>query len=285
MPTEIHRAVRGLDTLAFWKGLEFRTFLLYIGPVVLKDFLPEDAYKHFLYLFCAIRICSSERFFKTESYARVAKSILNDYIEQYINIYGIDSIGSNVHNLSHLIEDVKRFGILPKISAYPFENMLYFIKNLLRSGKHPLAQAANRISEMTECKGNDYLKNSSPKNFPYLSKLIKGEMNKYAQVNFGGFILANNEKNKWFLTKSNEIVQMDYATTYENNIYMFGGKIKYLYPFFRNPFNSTFIKVFSSDGILHETKKLYSTDDIDCKLIALKYREEKVFIPLLHTLD
>lgn len=202
MPTEIHRAVRGLDSIAFWKGLEFRTFLLYLGPVILKDYLPDDAYINYLYLFCAIRICSSEHFFNRSQYANVAENLLSDFIEQYIDLYGIDSIGSNVHNLSHLIDDVKRFGILPKISAYPFENMLFFIKNLLRSGRNPLAQVANRMIEMTECKGYNIngvqSGNSSP--MPYLDKLITGEKNKYAVVYFDGFKLANNMKDKWCLT-------------------------------------------------------------------------------------
>lgn len=30
MPSEIHRSVRNLHTYTFWKGTEFRTFLLYI---------------------------------------------------------------------------------------------------------------------------------------------------------------------------------------------------------------------------------------------------------------
>lgn len=37
MPLDIHRAVRGLDTLRHWKGLEFRTFILYVGCVILKQ--------------------------------------------------------------------------------------------------------------------------------------------------------------------------------------------------------------------------------------------------------
>lgn len=37
IPCELHRSIRSLDCLSFWKGLEFRTFLLYLGPVVLKD--------------------------------------------------------------------------------------------------------------------------------------------------------------------------------------------------------------------------------------------------------
>lgn len=36
LPVEIHRAVRKLDSVRFWKGTEFRTFLLYLGPVILK---------------------------------------------------------------------------------------------------------------------------------------------------------------------------------------------------------------------------------------------------------
>lgn len=37
MPKDIHRAVRTLDSLRHWKGLEYRTFLLYIGCIVLKQ--------------------------------------------------------------------------------------------------------------------------------------------------------------------------------------------------------------------------------------------------------
>lgn len=37
MPNDIHRAVRKLDCLRHWKGLEYRTILLYIGMVVLKE--------------------------------------------------------------------------------------------------------------------------------------------------------------------------------------------------------------------------------------------------------
>lgn len=32
-PIEFNRAIRGLDVISFWKGTEFRTFLLYTGPI------------------------------------------------------------------------------------------------------------------------------------------------------------------------------------------------------------------------------------------------------------
>lgn len=50
MPSDIHRAVRGLDCLKRWKGLEYRTILLYIGMVVFKDVLPEDESTFFSFM-------------------------------------------------------------------------------------------------------------------------------------------------------------------------------------------------------------------------------------------
>lgn len=146
LPTEIHRAVRRLDCVRFWKGLEFRTFLLYIGIVVLKDNLLDAAYEHFLLLFCAVTLCSSNEYIQ---YLNIAERLFLDYIQGYIRIYGKDSIGSNVHNLCHVVDDVRKFGPLPTISAYAFENHLGYIKRLLRNGNRPLSQIAKRLTELS----------------------------------------------------------------------------------------------------------------------------------------
>lgn len=37
MPFDMHRAIRDLDSIRHWKGLEFRTVLLYVGCVVLQQ--------------------------------------------------------------------------------------------------------------------------------------------------------------------------------------------------------------------------------------------------------
>ncbi|EAT44166.1 AAEL004424-PA [Aedes aegypti] len=54
LPKEIHRKMRGLDCLAFWKGTEWHSFLNYVSIVVLKDFIDEKLYSHFLLLFIAV---------------------------------------------------------------------------------------------------------------------------------------------------------------------------------------------------------------------------------------
>lgn len=116
--SQIHRKVRTFDYFNNYKGTEYRTFLLYLSIIVLKDFLPIDQYKHFLQLFCAVTICYTNIYKK---YLPIAKELFDEYIENYIQIYGIDDIGSNVHNLSHIVDDVNRFGNLSEISTYEFE--------------------------------------------------------------------------------------------------------------------------------------------------------------------
>lgn len=158
MPSEIHRSVRGLDCLSHWKGTEFRTFLHYISIVILKPFLASDVYEHFLSLFCAVTICSSNEYTK---FLNLAHTLFLHYIEFFGDLYGEGYITSNVHNLCHVVEDVKRFGILIGISAYPFENKLFEIKNLIHSGNLPLSQIAKRIHEITEFAQQNVLTQSS----------------------------------------------------------------------------------------------------------------------------
>lgn len=53
----------------------------------------------------------------------------------------------NVHNLIHLCDDVRNLGSLDSFSAYPFENYLQIIKNLIRKSAKPLQQIVKRLSE------------------------------------------------------------------------------------------------------------------------------------------
>jgi len=56
LPREFVRKGRSLVEVDRWKATEFRTFLLYTGPVALKDHLPNVLYHNFMLLHVAIRI-------------------------------------------------------------------------------------------------------------------------------------------------------------------------------------------------------------------------------------
>lgn len=270
MPKEIHRAIRPLDTVKFWKGTEFRTFLLYVGPVVLKDFLPTDVYNHFLMLSSVVVLCSWKEYAK---YLNVADKIMKDYIEKFIELYGIDSVSSNVHNLSHMIKDVSRFGPLPSFSGYPFENYLYRIKILLRTGNKPLQQVAKRVHEMSKIN----FVSKEPQEFPF----IKNKREVYIKDNF---MLSTKKNDKWFLTQKNEIFQMMDINYIEDVIFISGSKIKRKYDFFKSPFRSSYINIYSAFSTeIYTPLENVCLTDVKCKLMLLKYRNEFVFFPLIHT--
>ena len=60
IPSEFVRKPRTLQEYRFWKASEFRTFLLYTGPVVLKNILPATMYFNFIMLHSAVTILISD---------------------------------------------------------------------------------------------------------------------------------------------------------------------------------------------------------------------------------
>lgn len=107
--------MQGIDNLTYWKGIQYRAFLHYIGIVALKGHLIHEAYQHFLLLFCAVTICSSKEYFP---HLQVARAMIDQFIEIYMEFYGVEYITSNVHNLTHLVDEVELFGIVRRLSVH-----------------------------------------------------------------------------------------------------------------------------------------------------------------------
>lgn len=45
---DFQRKPRGVNEISRWKATKFRTFILYLGPVVLKNIISDECYFHFL---------------------------------------------------------------------------------------------------------------------------------------------------------------------------------------------------------------------------------------------
>ena len=56
MPSEFSRQPRSLTEIERWKATEFRQFVLYTGPLVLKSVIDKDLYQHFLTLHVSMSI-------------------------------------------------------------------------------------------------------------------------------------------------------------------------------------------------------------------------------------
>lgn len=271
-PREFTRETRTLNEISHWKAIEFRHILLYFGLVVLKGILQPEMYDHFIYLFCAIRIVSCQTLVSNHKMRLIARKLLLDYVEMYIDIYGLDSINSNVHNLCHLMDDVERFGGLRNISAYPFESGLYRIKRKLKTGAKPLAQIRNRIIEMYSHQPQD---RSNQTSYPILNGL--------RTERFKTFMLGTNLKDRWFLTTNGSVVSMNYALQNDSGKFIVGQPIKNLNDFFIKPFASRYLDVYTGKLEFVDSKR-YNIDEIKCKMVGLKNHDSSyTFLPLLHT--
>ena len=196
IPLEFHRKLRSIEDTGFWKASEFNMFLNYASFIVLKEVLSKEQYEHFMLYYCAIRLFSSECY---REHWPAAHVLLVQFVEQYGTLYGENRITSNVHNLLHVYEDVKKFGALVNFSSYRYEAKLHDMGRSLRNGHNVLVQAANRISEQIPTRP------SSSKNspFPYIESKRYG-----AVVHINSIItLYPSEQSNWFLTHDFYIVK------------------------------------------------------------------------------
>ena len=145
IPYLFNRKPRGLEELKLWKATEFRTFLLYTGPVVLKPVLNADMYFHFLSLSVAMRILYS--YLLVEQHLQFAEQLLIYFVEKSKQIYGVKFVSYNVHCLLHLSCVAEYNGSLNLCSAYRFENKMSDIKRSARGTGDPIVQICNRLEE------------------------------------------------------------------------------------------------------------------------------------------
>lgn len=138
----------GLKDLARFKATEFRLFRMHLGPIVLKDVLPDLLYKHFLTFHVATRLLSIESKCQDVEITDFCEGLLKNFVKDSISLYGKQFCVPNVHGLIHLPRDVLHLGPIETFAAYPFENYNQKIKNLVKKGSRHIQQVVKRLAEL-----------------------------------------------------------------------------------------------------------------------------------------
>ena len=90
IPSEFARQPRSLFDLDRWKATEFRQFLLYTGPIVLKGVVSRAMYDHFLTLHVAMSFLLSSNSNGTRTfYLNYAKQLLQYFVTKAEEIFGM----------------------------------------------------------------------------------------------------------------------------------------------------------------------------------------------------
>lgn len=149
--SDFSRKPRSIEEVGRWKATEFRQFLLYTGPIVLKNMLTDDCYEHFMALSVALRILLSLNY---EQYVEYSKKLIAYFVQKFEELYGRHFISHNIHGLIHLPDDYYIHGPLDHCSAFPFENYMKQLKKMLRKHEKPLQQVVRRYEEY--CKSGQF---------------------------------------------------------------------------------------------------------------------------------
>ncbi|XP_051162443.1 uncharacterized protein LOC127282315 [Leptopilina boulardi] len=252
-PCEFVRRPRSLWNYTHWKATEFRTFLLYAAPIVLKG-IRQDIYDHFMILHTAISVLVSDIHLEIPRNIDVCHDLLVRFVEDFETIYGKKYASHNIHNLLHLCNDVKRFGRLNKFSSFKYENYLSSIKRWIRKGFHPLEQIVRRYSERESYLKDTKMKQTLTLNHPHNSGPLDGDcamiQKQYKILEKETFKLNCNEpKNSCVLLKNGVFGQVLNIIDCNNEIRLIIKKINCISQLYDNP-DSRCINIYK--GILSE---------------------------------
>lgn len=261
MPREFARQPRSLHEMDRWKATEFRQFLLYTGPLVLRHIVPQILYDHFISLTVAVSILLQSNDTTRNYYLDYAKELLVYFVKKGKTIYGDTFTSYNVHALIHIADDVRNLGTsLNQISAFPFENRLHRLKKSVKKSQNPIAQIAKRAAELETSK------------YKYIGK-------------DNSIFVSTKRKDCCFITKD-----LHFAFVKEkrrNRTYVCDVvSQRHMESFFDAQCNSKLLDILVVKNIRqHARRKLLEHNDLDKKVVCLPYDTGFLLLPMLHGLE
>lgn len=262
IPTDFARQPRPIAEFEHWKATEYRQFLLYTGPIVLKDALPAEQYEHFLCLSVAVSIMLYDASEKRNAYLQYASELLEYFIKKSATVYGKKFPVYNVHGLLHLPQDVAFFDCsLNKVSSFKFENCLQSLKKKVRSSHNPIAQVCKRITE----KESGTTKHSQTEK-------------KY---------ISTKEKDKCFLMDNQKYAFVEYITDERKFVCKILDQ-RFTECVFQSPCESKLLDIVYMTKVNFREKVVLKTlqrKDLKRKVVRLPFKNGWALFPMLHGVE
>lgn len=294
IPIEFSRRTRKITDCKRYKASEFRTFLLYVGPVVFKNILSKFQYHNFLVLSVAISVLIDVRAYD-EKWLKYAEELINCFISGCKELYGFNFFSLNIHSLMHLVDCCRRFGPLDKFSAFPFENFLQSLIKSVRKAHQPLQQVINRLKEQQHliqdfpfsCYNKSQNKvpimQQSHSEGPLLDNCIEPQYKKAILTNYT--LSCNTLANRVVELIGGDIFEIvNFCHNRSKDLVIIGRRFKKLNSLFEKPCDSSQLSIFLVQ-VREGSLISLSIKSVFRKLVILPYNESTdIFatFPLLH---
>ncbi|XP_070496104.1 uncharacterized protein [Chironomus tepperi] len=255
-PSDFQRRLRGLEKMNLWKGSELRTFALFVGPVVLKSELQKEHFDLFMYFHLILVILVDKTFcFKFNDLAR---TLIQNFTENFITIFGQKYMTYNFHILKHLPDDVLKYGALDNFSSFPFENHIGILKRSVKSPAKPLQQIYKRLMERM----NEVPEKICNKRKQKLDKQIDNTT--FLRLNIDDITLGYNEKDSFVQDIDGRIVKIEKFVIEGETVYLHGVEYVEKANIYELPFESSDVHEF----------KIKNQNFVPCKInLNVLYRK------------
>jgi len=285
------RKNRVLQELSRWKATELRLFLLYTGPIVLKNIINQACYNNFMALNIAMIILLSPNFNNLIDYAR---KLLDFFVKSFQDIYGAHFLSHNVHGLLHLCDDYEQYGPLDNCSTFAFENYMKELKSFVRKHDKPLQQVINRYNEKFSANminSNNFKTNNEQlilkpvlqhmhSNGPLLENVIGPQH--YTLLYKNMKIKIQKEKDSFILTKNKEVVKCLNFCLRGEEVLILGCKFNIIKPFYEDPIDSRILYIYEVKN-LSKTIQCWKIKDLEKKMIVFNYDNKYIAMPIIHS--
>ncbi|KAB0791928.1 hypothetical protein PPYR_12999 [Photinus pyralis] len=294
IPSEFNRKPRSLSELNRWKATEFRTFLLYLGPLVLRGITDRAIYENFLLLHTATTIMVCDAHIQKFN-PQFCSKLLKTFVKHCEVLYGLQFIVYNVHLLSHIYNDVKRYGNLDTFSAFPFENFLGKLKRLVKSTVNPLKEIHNRILEMDLLSSTCFEQDNISLQFFYEHNLgplldnIDNNAIQFKKVYIKDFMLTciSYSVANCFCYIDNSVIQIHNILKCNNSLTIIGKEFLSIQSMYFYPIDSKHLKIFLVSDISNNLKMWCRTNSlVKCLLLPINSNNNVwMSMPIIHSVE
>ena len=280
--SEFSRKPQSLFEFRLWKAIEFRQFLLYTGPVVLKNKISPAMHKNVLYLSISIRILLKND--SSTVWYDYIENLLKCFVQGIPKIYGNEQLVYNVHSLIHLTDDARKFGSLNNISCFTFENYLGQLKRVVLRPQSPISQIICRYKEKIRkaklfSADNTFTTKHKQKHNKGPLLISQSYCDQYKKY-LGTFVISTNEPDNSFEVKGKISIAKNILLDLASNTFLeqnFSRKAC----LFEQPLNSSELNIWVV-SLLNTSFVIVPLDAVVCKMILLPHKDIKIAIHLVH---
>lgn len=292
IPCEFQRRGREMERCGSFKATECRLFLLYTGPIILRNMLDgsrrnKDIYDHFM----GLHVCTYmlNRVSQPEEIEYCGQLFLN-FVRDFGTLYGVQYVSQNIHSLTHIAEDAGRYGELEKFSAFLFENENGKIRRVLKDSPNPLLQVVKRHQEevlnFPVRRTPVYVEPifDKPHHIGPLTEDTEGPQ--YKEARFKDFMLTNKTPNNCFMrNQEREIcLILNFATdTRTGERVILARAYRQYRDLYTYPRRSSSLHIY----VVHELTevKVISLNDVKCKCLHMPFDDfSSAVFPMAHTI-